>query len=74
MFEFNGSPPNETDIADYLTLIEQAKSQIKGVHLYGFARESFQPEAIKISRLPAEWLENLGTRLRAIGLTVFVSH
>jgi wyosine [tRNA(Phe)-imidazoG37] synthetase (radical SAM superfamily) len=73
MFGFNGNPPNEGDIADYLALIEQVKTQIQGVHLYGFARESFQPEASKISRLSAEWLENMAARIRAVGLVVFVS-
>ena len=73
MFGFNGNPPNEGDITDYLALIEQVKTHIKGVHLYGFARESFQPEASKISRLSAEWLENIAARIRAVGLAVFVS-
>ena len=73
MFGFNGNPPNEGDIDDYLTLIEQVKTHIQGVHLYGFARESFQPEASKISRLSAEWLENMAARIRAVGLLVFVS-
>jgi hypothetical protein len=43
------------------------------VHLYGLARPSLQPEAPRLQRLPADWLEALAQRLRALGLTVHVS-
>lgn len=73
MFGFDEQPPSEVDINDYLSLITQVKNHIEGVHLYGFARDSYQPEASRISRLPAQWLEAVGVRIRALGLPVFVS-
>lgn len=73
MFGLDGSPPTEADISDYLTLVQQAKDVIKGVHLYGLARRSEQVEVEHLSRLPAEWLEAIAQRIRAYGITVHVS-
>ena len=73
MFGFDGSPPSETDIADYLALVKQAKDVILGVHLYGLARRSEQVEVDRLSRLPAEWLEQVAQRIRNEGMTVYVS-
>jgi wyosine [tRNA(Phe)-imidazoG37] synthetase (radical SAM superfamily) len=73
MFSLDGAPPSEADISDYLALVMQAKDVIKGVHLYGLARRSEQPEAIRLSRLSAEWLEAMGQRIRACGIDVYVS-
>lgn len=73
MFGLDGSPPSELEISDYLTLVEQAKDVIKGVHLYGLARRSEQVEVERLSRLPAAWLEAIAQRIRADGITVHVS-
>lgn len=73
MFGLDGSPPSELEISDYLTLVEQAKDVIKGVHLYGLARRSEQVEVERLSRLPAAWLEAIAQRIRARGITVHVS-
>ncbi len=73
MFALDGVPPLEEDIADYLALISQVKDVIKGVHLYGLARQSMQPEVVRLSRLPAEWLETMGQRIHACDVDVFVS-
>jgi len=73
MFAFDGAPPSEEYIVDYLVLISQVKHVIKGVHLYGLARLSLQPEASKLSRLPTEWLEAIGHRISQLGITVNVS-
>jgi wyosine [tRNA(Phe)-imidazoG37] synthetase (radical SAM superfamily) len=73
LFAFDGEPPAEADIADYLALLEAAKGSIAGVHLYGLARPSCQTEAPRLARLPAAWLEELAARIRAYGLTVKVS-
>jgi hypothetical protein len=43
------------------------------VHLYGSAWQSLQPEANRLSRLSSEWLEAMGQRIRALGVTVFVN-
>lgn len=73
MFSLDGLPPSDADINDYLTLVSQAKDVIKGVHLYGLARRSEQVEVDRLSRLPAEWLEAMGQRIRAHGITVHIS-
>ena len=73
MFGFDGAPPSEEDITAYLSLVNQVKDVVQGVHLYGFARPSYQAEAERLSRLPEEWLEAVAQRIRALGLTVFVS-
>jgi hypothetical protein len=41
---------------------------LAGVMLYGLARPSLQPEAGRLGGLPAEWLEELGGRVEALGL------
>jgi wyosine [tRNA(Phe)-imidazoG37] synthetase (radical SAM superfamily) len=73
MFSLDGVPPSETDVNDYLALVNRVKDVIKGVHLYGLARRSEQVEADRLSRLPAEWLEAMGQRIREYGITVHVS-
>jgi len=73
MFALDGVTPTEEDITAYLDLISQVKDVVEGVHLYGLARQSMQPEAGRLSRLPAEWLEATAQRIRQLGLTVYVS-
>lgn len=73
MFALDGAPPSEQDIIDYLELISQVKDVIQGVHLYGLARLSLQPEASRLSRLSPEWLEAMAQRIRQLGITVHVS-
>ena len=46
---------------------------LRGVLLYGLARESHQPEAPRLSALPGEWLQALGEEIRALGFEVKVS-
>lgn len=73
MFALDGLPPSEEDVVAYLALINQVKDVIKGVHLYGLARLSLQPEASRLRRLPTEWLEAMGHRISQLGITVHVS-
>ena len=73
MFALDGAPPSEQDIQAYLALVEQVKDVIQGVHLYGLARLSLQPESSRLSRLPTEWLEAMAQRIRELGITVYVS-
>jgi len=73
MFALDGAPPSEQDIVDYLELIGQVKDVIQGVHLYGLARLSLQPEASRLSRLSPEWLDAMAQRIRQLGVTVHVS-
>jgi wyosine [tRNA(Phe)-imidazoG37] synthetase (radical SAM superfamily) len=73
MFGLDGKPPSESHIAAYINLLLEVKDDIKGVHLYGLARPSYQVEAPRLSRLPAEALEKIADKIRALGLPVFVS-
>jgi wyosine [tRNA(Phe)-imidazoG37] synthetase (radical SAM superfamily) len=73
MFAMDGEPPYEDDIQAYLALISQVQHLVKGVHLYGYARPSYQVEAPRLSRLSAEWLDAVAQRIRALGFIVYVS-
>lgn len=73
MFGLDGKPPSESHISAYIELLAEVKNDIKGVHLYGLARPSYQEEAPRLSRLPAESLEKIADKIRSLGLTVFVS-
>jgi wyosine [tRNA(Phe)-imidazoG37] synthetase (radical SAM superfamily) len=73
VFALDGQTPQEEDIAAYLELLHQAADVIAGVHLYGLARPSMQPEAPRLARLPQAWMNDLAARARQLGLTVNVS-
>ncbi len=64
MFALDGMPPSEKKISAYLSCIEQVKDSIKGIHLYGIARQSMQPEANRLSQLSVGWLDAMGERIR----------
>lgn len=72
-FALDGAAPAEAAVAEYLELLREAADRIAGVHLYSLARPSLQPEAPRLGRLPAAWLEELAARIRALGPTVKVS-
>lgn len=74
LFEFDGMPPAEEEISAYLALLRQAGiERLCGVHLYGLARPSRQPQANRLARLSADGLERIADRIREQGLTVRVS-
>jgi len=72
-FSLDGFAPNESEVLAWLDMLLQSKATLAGVHLYGLARPSLQPEAPRLARLPQEWLEILAIRVRMLGLPVFVS-
>lgn len=73
MFALDNQPPQESEIAAYLELISQVKELVQGVHLYGLARPSYQPESKRLSRLSPEWLDTVAQRIRQHGIVVYVS-
>ena len=76
VFALDGTPPSETEQAAYLAAVTRIREQIipvQGVLLYGLARPSLQPQASRLSALPAEWLNAFAERIRAAGLPVKVS-
>jgi wyosine [tRNA(Phe)-imidazoG37] synthetase (radical SAM superfamily) len=75
VFALDGQPPEEAEIEAYLEFLKRALADgvpLGGVLLYGLARASTQPEATRLSRLPAEWLAELATRIGRIGLNARV--
>lgn len=75
-FARDGLPPSPAEREAYLAaLAELARDEVplRGVLLYGLARESHQPEAPRLSALPGEWLEALGAEIRALGFETKVS-
>jgi wyosine [tRNA(Phe)-imidazoG37] synthetase (radical SAM superfamily) len=72
-FTLDGREPERPEVDAYLEMIRSAASHLAGVHLYGLARPSCQPDAERLGRLRAAWLESLADRIRACGLTVKVS-
>lgn len=73
-FMLDGQLPTEEALERYLALLDEAREVLAGVHLYGLARPSQQPEAARLQALPAQWLEAFAERMRAVtGLTVRVS-
>ena len=74
IFALDGVNPTEEAVSAYLdVLIEAGIEHLAGVHLYGLARPSMQPEAGRLSSLPDDELEAIARRLREQGLTVQVS-
>ena len=58
----------------YLAALDLAgPSALRGVHLYGLARPSLQPEAGHLQRLALDELEQIALRIKEKGLTVVVS-
>jgi len=76
VFAFDGKPPDEAEQTAYLDFLGSqmdAGVPLKGVLLYGLARQSYQPEAPRLSALPASWLNAYAERIRATGLPVRVT-
>lgn len=74
MFRWDGAPPSQADLDAYLELLVQAGGgRVAGVLLYGLARASMQPEAVRLSALDADELEAIAASIREKGLTVRVS-
>ncbi|MEW6120302.1 MAG: radical SAM protein [Pseudomonadota bacterium] len=76
VFAADGAPPSETEQAAYLAAVARIRRErlpVAGVLLYGLARPSMQPQAPRLSVLPAAWLQAYADRIRAAGLPVKVS-
>lgn len=74
-FGWHESVPLRDDMGAYLAILDAAGVQsLRGVHLYGLARPSLQPEAAELRRLEPAELEVLAEPIRALGLSVQISH
>lgn len=73
VFALDDKPPPDAETDAYLGLLARAVGEgivLQGVLLYGLARASTQPEAPRLSSLPANWLEQLAHRIEPIVPTV----
>lgn len=70
---WDGQAPSVEDEAAYLAFVKQNVHQIQGVHLYGLARPSLQPEAAHLSALSPQAMQIWADKIRATGATVQVS-
>jgi len=76
VFALDGTPPSDAEQAAYLAAVKRIRREgipVQGVLLYGLARPSMQPQAGRLSALPADWLEAWAEKIRAAGLPVKVS-
>lgn len=74
MFRWDGELPSRELVGAYIGMLELAGlAALKGVHLYGVARPSFQPEAAHLQQLTADELDAVACQLKEKGLTVTVS-
>ena len=74
IFTIDNKVPNNKEIEAYIKLIDSAKKSIKGVHLYGIARPSLQPEANRLGRVNINVLENIADQLHNNGIESTVSY
>ena len=65
--------PLDADISAYVAAVKSVADVVRGVHLYGIARPSMQPNAEKLGRLPEAWFKSLASRLENQGLIVTIS-
>ena len=73
-FALDGAAPDAAARQAYCQLLQPLAAQLKGVHLYGLARPSMQPEAPRLSALPARELQVFADEIeKATGLRVLVS-
>ena len=75
-FAYDEKPPSVQEEDSYLRMIREILEQqipIKGVLLYGLARQSHQPEAPHLSALTPEQLNAFADRIRSEGLPTEVS-
>lgn len=73
-FALDGQAPSEASRHAYCDLLRPLAGKIAGVHLYGLARPSMQPQAPRLSRLSAEELVAFAGQIeKETGIQVSVS-
>jgi hypothetical protein len=76
MFAIDGAPPEVAEQQAYLDFLRERVGEglpLQGVLLYGLARQSFQPEASRLTALPFAWLDAFADKIRPMGLNVKVT-
>lgn len=72
-FALDGEEAPEAEQAAYLDFIGSVRQQIQGVLLYGLARPSLQPDASRLSALPASSLRLFAERIESLGVNVILT-
>jgi len=77
LFALDGKAPTEAEYQSYVDFLRECmrdyRIDLRGVLLYGLARQSFQPEASRLAPLPPEALDIFAQRIRTLGLEVKVT-
>ena len=74
IFTIDGNGPSEEDIDAYIKLVKEVQNDIQGVHLYGLARPSLQPQAKSLGRINEAALEDIAKKLRNLNIATTVSY
>jgi hypothetical protein len=69
-FAMDGEEATEEDRSAYLEFIKRVTGKIKGVHLYGLARPSLQPDAGRLSNLTKENFQRFAKSISSLGIDV----
>lgn len=69
-FAYDGEAMNDAEWSAYLDFIAAHAAIIKGVHLYGLARPSMQPDASRLSNLSADTFARLARSVSSLGVEV----
>jgi wyosine [tRNA(Phe)-imidazoG37] synthetase (radical SAM superfamily) len=69
-FAIDGEPASDAEQSAYLELIESVKEKIKGVHLYGLARPSLQPDASRLSNLSSNDFQRFARSVSSLNIEV----
>ena len=72
-FAVDGKAPSTEEFARYLALLDEVRTVIAGVQLYGLARQPMQPGAERLSPLPPRALEDCACSIRQLGIAVNVA-
>lgn len=73
-FALDGVAPSATSRSAYCNLLRPLAGELAGVHLYGLARPSMQPAAIRLSALSAQSLADFAEQIKKeTGIRVVVS-
>jgi len=73
-FALDGTAPDAAARADYCEFVRPFAGRVEGIHLYGLARPSMQPQAVRLTRLPLADLEDFaGEIAKKTGVRVLVN-
>jgi len=72
-FSMDGKTPDEAEQQAYLELVAQVKNRIRGVHLYGLARQSMQQDAQRLAPACAETLAAFAAAIESQGVEVRIA-